>query len=296
MATQNWSTVMDQNTDAGFRAWGAELNAKLTAAGLVQTADTGQINWTTVTRAAINTDAGYEIWRFNDTQQSGAPIYLKLHFGSGSATNIPRIRLIVGTSSNGSGTIGGTVNTVRTVSASSGVTTGLSNYPSYLCVAEGFLGLVWKTDGAQIGGSYAWGGFLITRTVDNDGVPDNRGCHIQFHSNSGGSASDMVTQSIRFTATAQVFTAQANVKCIFVPGFVTSSMVGSDFQAYLAWQHNPKVLPVFAACGVFPAELAFTNTASLTLLGVTAHTYIQMSLQLGIPANASSMGLCMLWE
>jgi hypothetical protein len=296
MSTEFWQTVMDQNSDAGFRAWGAELNAKLVAAGLVQTADTGQINWTTVTRAAANSNAGYEIWGFNDSLQGSAPIYLRLDFGSGSATNIPRIRLTVGTSTNGSGTIGGSATAVRTISASAGTTAGIANYASYLCIAEGFVGLVWKAGGSTA--AYAWGGFMICRSCDSDGVPDGRGCHIIFHSNSGGANSDTANQSIRFTATAVVYSQNALVLSIYVPGNVTSSMVGSDFQAYLAWMVNPQVLPCFALCGVFLAELTLGNTFTATLVGGSARTYIQTDLQIGQTCETAgaSVGLCMLWE
>jgi hypothetical protein len=36
-------------------AWGSGIAAQIAAMGLVQTSDTGQINWATVTRPAINT-------------------------------------------------------------------------------------------------------------------------------------------------------------------------------------------------------------------------------------------------
>lgn len=63
-------------TDAAFRTWGLAYNAKLAAAGLVQTADTGQIDWATVLAAtAINTVQGYEIWRFDDALQATVPVF-----------------------------------------------------------------------------------------------------------------------------------------------------------------------------------------------------------------------------
>lgn len=294
MATQFWSTVMDQNTDAGFRAWGAELNARLAAAGLVQTADTGQVNWATVARAAIASNAGFEIWRFNDAMQATAPIFLRLDYGSGSAQNIPRIRLTVGTSTNGAGTLGGAATAVRTVTAISGSTTGLANYPSYVCVASGFCGLAWKTTGST--SSYAWGGFMICRSCDTDGVPDARGCFIDYHSNSGNANSDMTSQSVRFTATAIVYPQQSIMQPIYVPGNVSSSMVGADFQIYLAWMINPQVLPVFGLCGAFPAELSKGVTATTTLVGGAPRTYIQLEKELGQSSETGELGLCMLWE
>src|SRR5437762_2579443 len=91
MTTATWASVLDHSTDAGFRAWGAELSAKFAAVGMQKTADSGQINWKTVTRAGTNAAAGYEIWRLN-----GAALYVKLEYGSGASTDAPSFWLTVG--------------------------------------------------------------------------------------------------------------------------------------------------------------------------------------------------------
>jgi hypothetical protein len=109
MSAANFTVAGDNGNDAGFRAWGSAVSAALAALGFVQTADTGQINWTTVTRPlAINTAQGYEVWRFADTLQATAPIFVKLEYGSGvSAIVTPGLWVTVGTGSNGAGTITG---------------------------------------------------------------------------------------------------------------------------------------------------------------------------------------------
>jgi hypothetical protein len=107
-------------TDAVFRAWGVLFNAKLALAGLVQTADTGQINWTTVSTAVINTAAGYEIWRFNDTLQATAPVFLKIEYGSGAATTGPSIWLTVGSGSDGAGNLTGIKSTRQQFTCATG--------------------------------------------------------------------------------------------------------------------------------------------------------------------------------
>jgi len=147
MTTQTWTTNVDHTTDAGFRAWGSELSSKFLAAGLTQTADTGQVNWVTVLRPAINTDGGYEVWRFNDTQQATAPIFIKVFYGTAGTATFPRIRIQVGTASNGTGTVSGTgsANTI-TITANTAIS-AVTNYVSYLCYAPGFLGLSWKVGG-----------------------------------------------------------------------------------------------------------------------------------------------------
>jgi hypothetical protein len=70
--------------DATFRAWGSGIAAQIAAMGLVQTSDTGQINWVTVARPALNTIAGYEIWRFNDALQATKPVFIRIDYGTSS--------------------------------------------------------------------------------------------------------------------------------------------------------------------------------------------------------------------
>jgi len=71
MATDSWSSGNLHGSDADFRVWGKELSDKLQALGgspsaLVKTADTGQINWVTVTRPGARKDAGYEVYYLHD--------------------------------------------------------------------------------------------------------------------------------------------------------------------------------------------------------------------------------------
>ena len=110
MALATFSLAMTNATDAQFRAWGKAISDSLQAVGIVKTADSGQINWATVAApTAINTQMGYEIYRFNDTLQSAAPVFIKLAFGSGANSSNPTLWISVGTGSNGSGTITGEI-------------------------------------------------------------------------------------------------------------------------------------------------------------------------------------------
>lgn len=98
----------DITTDAGFRAWGSMFAKGLKEVGLVQTADTGQINWETVeTPGENNTDAGYEVWRFNDALQETQPIYLKIIYGRALSASRLRLAFQVGTGSDGAGNLEG---------------------------------------------------------------------------------------------------------------------------------------------------------------------------------------------
>lgn len=110
MALETFDCAMTNATDAQFREWGKAISDSLQAVGIVKTADSGQIDWATVAApTSANTQMGYEIYRFNDTLQSTAPVFIKLAFGSGTSYSHPALWISVGTGSNGSGTITGEI-------------------------------------------------------------------------------------------------------------------------------------------------------------------------------------------
>jgi hypothetical protein len=94
------------STDALFRAWGKFIVDSMVAAGWVQTADTGQIDFATVTHPlAANTAMGYAILVMDDALQATAPIYLRLDFGSASAANNMGLWITLGGGSDTAGVI-----------------------------------------------------------------------------------------------------------------------------------------------------------------------------------------------
>jgi len=102
MATQHVTIAQDNTSDTTWRAWGSAISAALAALGtIVQTSDTGQINWATATKAS----GGFEIWRFADSLQSTAPVFIRIDYSSN-----PQLNFRVGTGTNGAGTLTGAVN------------------------------------------------------------------------------------------------------------------------------------------------------------------------------------------
>jgi hypothetical protein len=92
-------------TVAVFRAWAAMIHKALEEIGMVETGDEGKINLATVELPAINTFAGFEVWRFADARQGAEPIYLKIEYGRAATENSPTLRFTWGTGTNGKGTI-----------------------------------------------------------------------------------------------------------------------------------------------------------------------------------------------
>jgi hypothetical protein len=292
MTTVAFTTVLQHSTDADFRAWGSEFRTQLAATGLVRTADTGQIDWTTVVRPAANTDAGYEIWRFNDTQQATAPIYIKFFFGTNASTTAPRVRIQIGTGSNGAGTLTGLTN--------SAVTMNLNNpppaatlYPSYFCHTEGFLGVAWKLNGASFGFS-----FVICRTADPTGsnAPTADGAYFY-----GGVTTNANLSIFKFTSITSVVngTNVSDCPCV-VPGRITTTTVGSDTQVFPHFFGAPRVYPAFGVCTLVQTEMSRGSTFTATLFGTTSHTFIALDAIGGPYAHASqnntSWAMAMLWE
>ena len=123
------STAPDMASDAIFRTWGGAISAALSSIGWIQGGDTGQINWTTVTKPTlINTAAGFEIWRMNHTLQATKPVFLKIEYGCSGALSIPAIWITVGTGTNGAGTLTGQVGARQIIGPGSGTTGVTASY------------------------------------------------------------------------------------------------------------------------------------------------------------------------
>lgn len=295
MTTQSWSTVVQHSSDATFRTWGAEYAAKLALIGMVQTADTGQINWATVTRPGTNTAGGYEIWRFNDSLAGSAPIYLKIEYGTAGNAAVPTIWVTVGTGSNGSGTITGTA-TARNQAgyASTSTYDSVSAWPSYFCHTEGFLGCVWK-EGSHSSNNPA--SFAVCRYSDADGTPNGNGFVVYWGSTT--STTQPRTQSIRTQATAVAFTADTGgFFSLIVSGIGNTVTASGDIQVFAHWTITLEVSQLHALCTYVASEISTGSTFSVTMKGATAKTFIATGHNLGTGGvgSAGTHRIGMLWE
>lgn len=103
--------------DTEFRDWVERVHDAIEGAGLVQTADTGQIDRATVAAPTTSFEVmGYEMFRFDDTEQANLPIYIKVEYGSGfisGADARPGCWFTAGTGTNGAGTLTGQVTSRR---------------------------------------------------------------------------------------------------------------------------------------------------------------------------------------
>jgi hypothetical protein len=294
MTARAWSIVVAHSSDANFRAWGSDVSTSFGLVGLVQTNDTGQINWTTAIRPTVSsTYAGYEIWRFSDSS-----IFLKIEYGTNSSSSsTPGLRLAVGTGSDGAGNLTGTVSTATTVHPSTSLNLFDPSNPkqSFMShsVGRGFLGvMLWNN---LYGSDSAWGEFMVCRTTDQNGVPSNIGATVYCTRATTGGSSTYSVQALNFQTNS---TRPVNTvgEYSFIPHGITSTLVGTDQQAFMHWTAMPRVYPVPQMLTVLESEFATGQTFSTTPIGTIPRTYITLSNRATGDATATGSRCAMLWE
>lgn len=296
MTTASWSLAGDHTSDALFRAWGSDYNTHLAAIGLVQTTDTGQINWATVTRpGAAFTAAGYEIWRFNDLLQSGYPIFIKLEYGNGPSTVRPSMWITAGTGTDGAGNITGTTSTRRSLGPSAGgaVQSNSTAFPSYFCHAEGFAGAAFRV--GWIAG--AMGGWAVHRFNDSSGTPTGDGFVLYACTNTGSPVSTVV-QSVRTASPgAGALTGTNSDYCLFPHSETVSTTENGDLQVFVHYAPMKRLSPLFGICSYFTGEISQGTTFSTKLVGTSARTFIAVGAAIGRGhSSIAAAGMALLWE
>lgn len=181
MAKDIRNILAGTNNDAEFRTWGSAIGTQIAAMGLVQTADTGQINWATVLRPGLNTSAGYEIWRFADALQATKPVFIRIDYGIAAVTDRMRIIVRVGTATDGAGTLTGQVGTAITLAPSASKAVGVL-LPSFCSGSTSRLNLLTNVDLANSNFSML---ICVERTKTNLGVDTGDGIATFFFSSFG---------------------------------------------------------------------------------------------------------------
>ena len=296
MATASWNSPVSSASDAAFQAWASELYQYLTATGCAQASDTGQLAYPVVVSrpGTNNTAAGYWIFYLNDSLHGSAPIYIKIEPGRGGSVTTPNMWITIGTSTDGAGTITGTLSSRYSFSGSSNASA--TNRQSYACGVAGFQGLDWK-QGAAGAGAGSW---YLSRTVDSSGGATGAGCLLLV---GGGGTSTGAAVSMEFSSgTVQESIGTLGVVSI-VPGAITSlALPGGDVQAFLVFGAANRVFPVVGVCTCLSSDIAANNTFSVALVGITNRTYktgaynAYSSLSPAYPLTAGNCGIAMLWE
>lgn len=197
MGTSTFSNSFSNSTDALFRSWGKAFTDALDAAGFTRAADTGQVNWATVTAPlASNTVAGYAIYYLNDSLHATAPVYVRFEFGTGffsGGVAYPRVNVIVGKSTNGAGVLAGILLPSTSISGTitaSGVET-LTTYAGYATAGAGYAALIPFVDDSSVALRPMF--FMIERSRDTTGGISAAGLLIGYCSAIGSTPSLITT-------------------------------------------------------------------------------------------------------
>ena len=298
----------DHTTTAGFRVWGSEFHAQLVAVGLTLTSDTGQINWTTITIPAINTSAGYEIWRFNDTLQATTPVFLKIEFGTAGVATQPAVWITVGNGSNGSGTLTGLTSSrsACTYAATSQSTT--TNYFSRFVYNPtlGFFGFAWKIGLiAAYNGPYSAG--FVFRSCDTTGAPTSTTVQLLTQTNLATVVGSTygVMQCLNYTTSLiypPTLPLQGQWWSTHIFGYTSTFGGASGYIMVDPVFYLTPTLGITQCLGrALATEIPVNVVAPATLVGSTPHNYVQIGSPFGaytgqgsLPTNVT--GLLMLWE
>lgn len=304
MTTVTNTTVISNAGTTQFRAWGLEFSNALTAIGFIKSADTGQINWASVSRpGAIDTSAGYEIRYLNDSMHGSAPIYVKIEYGTGGATTTPGMWITIGTGSNGSGTITGTiVAREQTLGSAHALDSTALTKPSYYCMVDGCVWWVHKTRN-RAGNTTPVHCFYLERTRDSAGVATAEG-FAYYRGMFGWTFSYSASVVVYNFSTGYTYdfntpnTIYGGGCYTFVPSplVASGSIVGGTPGDHQVSRHY-LAMPLIKALGTVVSSvdadgITEGTTFTATPLGVTARTFICMTKY----AFSSTDAFCPVWE
>ena len=280
-----------QRNDAEFRAWGSMFSGALAAVGMVQTSDTGQINWSTATRAASGGTAGYEIWRMGDAMQSVFPVFIKFEYGSMSTDKIPGMRITVGSGSNGSGSITGAFVGRFEATANGSLDTSGASRPTLVSHTDGLFGFELASGAINFAGAGPVATMFISRTVDEAGIATGDGLLVVCG----------VSNSTTITAVAPGgVTSSPGAHIALVPTSITSGGTPDGLQAFPQYVFLPKMFRVAGSVTVHSSTVGAFTEFGATPVGSTERTYIRLG---GAPgtntlgsSSASNLVGAILWE
>jgi hypothetical protein len=275
MATANPSLTVYMSTAANVQALAAALFGNLSAGGMLQAADTGQTaSGSFAAATGANQSLGYQIWRFNDTLQATAPVFVKFELGSGASAGYPSIWITIGTGSDGAGAITGVILS-RTQFTGTGVNTAYTCYFSSATNRFGF----WLTAGALSAGYALHIG--LERSKASTGADSADGIIIK-----AITASTQYHQYLPFSRNARAAQTYASIPAGGAMGSLAfGTAVG--LEPVYPLDTTGTQFPGLNLLAYYSTDLTPLNPISTTIYGV-AHTYL--------PLGASSPSTHQLWS
>lgn len=268
MAFNIITTPIDHTSDAGFRAWAQELDAAFIAAGWVNTADTGQVNLSTMTRPGTNTMAGYRVYYLNDSLHATAPIYMRVDYRTGGTATYPQWSPVLGQGTNGAGVLTGLTSTPTSPVQSIDPSSTVANYSTYVSWGDGYFAIAWKA-GATTNG---YGFFAVNRFTDSLGTPKADGYAVYYRVI--GTTPTALQQCISYLANTVY---EQTTSYSMVGGNVSTSLVAGVAQVYRNYVITPRMqLNPFMLC-VVKSELPTGTVFQADVVGTGLRNWMSVS-------------------
>lgn len=170
MATLHTTAVRDNSTLANFKQWAQIISNFMTTIGWTQTADSGQVNWSTIATVPGINSFVYEMWKPGDALTS---FVLKIEYGTQSTSGRPAMRLSIGAGSDGTGNLTGFIGGPFTIPTGVPVTSAVTQWDCYLSGDSGRVGIaMWVNDTANTGPVF----FGVARSKNSSGA--NTSVHV----------------------------------------------------------------------------------------------------------------------
>lgn len=268
MTLSSWTSTVNVTSDALFRTEMQAIHDAIVAVGLVQTSDTGQVTISSMTRPATNIAAGYEIFKFNDSlQTNGAPVFIKIEYGTGNNTSTCSVWFTVGTSTDGAGTITGN-QTSRYQLQNSAATAG--TFTSGMSGSSSRLTFVWCNNGGNTISHWA----TIERLLDSSGANTSTGFVFMYASrtlgNTGNACQVVYYSGNQPPVSTCIPTLMANVPV------ATTWVVGTDTGTGpilpVGWGVHPAI---HGGLTYFNADLTVANQFTISIYG-NNHTFLSL--------------------
>lgn len=282
-----FSAKASTNNTAELRALGSQINAAIASAGMVQTTDTGQVDWSTINWVTGEQTWGYEVWRFNDPLQATNPVFVKLVYSQPAGPLALNITAQVGTATDGAGNLTSAPNTNTSVTDSiafcaRGSSTGGSAQlvkPWYV-YGDGSSLIIASVPELANGGSTGLGGlFILERARHTDGTPLGDG--VVIHWMTGASTTATIQSLLLHNLAPQLVSASASGGWVpMAPSTMSpaSGVLGTNMYVLPYFTgFTPRLgAPSKMVVGIFKADMPTGNQFALTHYGESG-TFIAFS-------------------
>lgn len=315
MTTKYFNTPANAETLPLVKVILHELLDSLIYVGLVQTADTGQLDIDAIASLPGNATyrsgaIGYFVFRMNDTHQSATPIFIRFDIyriqANGPSQSTIGIMVTVGSATDGAGNMVGDTRIFTNVTSASNASYGAApagvNFPSYFSCSEGFFGITWKVAAMTYGisgGTNTRGratAAFISRTQDDSGDYTSDGFYTLGSDVSSGANASPFYSSYCYVGSYQTYIPYPGM--LLGGGELFTSKGAVLVSKFYGFNPETKVFP--GACMYYYSAISDGDIFECALGGSVNRHYIAMGKNTW-PfepryGNATGCATAMLWE